>query len=112
MVVASRIKGLDGGSIGPDSSNPIEKVRVSTPVGSGSPGTSASSPRSDSVHITDSAKALSSLSQAVNDTPDVDMNRVAAVQQALATGSYRINPERIANNMLALEQDLGSTQQK
>jgi anti-sigma28 factor (negative regulator of flagellin synthesis) len=40
------------------------------------------------------------------------MNRVAAVQQALATGSYRINPERIANNMLALEQDLGSTKQK
>jgi negative regulator of flagellin synthesis FlgM len=110
--VPSRIKGMDGGSIGPESSNPIEKVRVNTPVNSGSSGASASSPRSDSVHITDSARALSSLSQAVNDTPDVDTNRVAAVQQALAAGSYRINPERIANNMLALEQDLGSTRQK
>jgi negative regulator of flagellin synthesis FlgM len=110
--VASRIKGLDGGSIGSDSSNPVEKVRVSTPVNSGSSGASASTPRSDSVHITDSARALSSLSQTVSETPDVDMNRVAAVQQALAAGAYRINPERIANNMLALEQDLGSTKQK
>jgi negative regulator of flagellin synthesis FlgM len=110
--VASRIKGLDGGSIGPENSNPIEKVRVSSPVNSSGSGATASTPRSDSVHITDSARALSSLSQAVSDAPDVDMNRVAAVQQALATGSYRINPERIANNMLALEQDLGSTKQQ
>jgi negative regulator of flagellin synthesis FlgM len=110
--VANRIKGLDGGSIGPDNSNPIEKIRVSTPVSSGSSGASASTPRSDSVHITDSARALASLSQAVNEAPEVDMNRVSAVQQALASGSYRINPERIANNMLALEQDLGSTKQQ
>ncbi|HWW20388.1 MAG TPA: flagellar biosynthesis anti-sigma factor FlgM [Steroidobacteraceae bacterium] len=110
--MANRIKGLDGGSIGPDSSNPIEKIRITTPVNSGSSGAPASTPRSDSVHITDSARTLASLSQAVNDSPDVDMNRVSAVQQALATGVYRINPERIANNMLALEQDLGSAKQK
>jgi negative regulator of flagellin synthesis FlgM len=110
--VANRIKGLDGGSIGPDSSNPIEKVRVSTPISSGSSGASQSTGRSDSVHITDSAKTLASLSQAVSDSPEVDMNRVAAVQQAISTGVYRINPERIANNMLALEQDLSSTKQQ
>jgi negative regulator of flagellin synthesis FlgM len=109
--VASRIKGLDGGSIGPDNSNPIEKVRVSNPVSAGSSGATNSTARSDSVSITESARTLASLSQAVNDAPEVDMNRVSAVQQALATGSYRINPERIANNMLALEQDLGSTKQ-
>ena len=108
----NRIKGLDGGSIGPDSSNPIEKIRVSTPVNSGSSGAPASTPRSDSVHITASARTLASLSQAVNDTPDVDTNRVSALQQAIGSGSYRINPERIANNMLALEQDLGSTKQQ
>lgn len=110
--MANRIKGLDGGSIGPDSSNPIEKVRVSTPVNTGSSGASTSTPRSDSVHITDSARTLASLSEAVNDSPEVDTNRVSALQQAISNGAYRINPERIANNMLALEQDLGSTKQK
>jgi negative regulator of flagellin synthesis FlgM len=109
--MAGRIKGLDGGSIGSDNSNPIEKVRVSNPVGSGGSSTTSTTARSDSVSITDSARTLASLSQAVSDAPDVDMNRVSAVQQALATGSYRINPERIASSMLALEQDLGSTKQ-
>jgi negative regulator of flagellin synthesis FlgM len=109
--MAGRIKGLDGGSIGSDNSNPIEKVRVSNPVGSGGSSATSTTARSDSVSITDSARTLASLSQAVSDAPDVDMNRVSAVQQALATGSYRINPERIASSMLALEQDLGSTKQ-
>jgi negative regulator of flagellin synthesis FlgM len=109
--MAGRIKGLDGGSIGSDQSNPIEKVRVSNPVGSGGSDSTHSTTHADSVSITDSARTLASLSQAVNDAPDVDMNRVSAVQQALATGSYRINPERIANSMLALEQDLSSTKQ-
>ena len=105
----NRIKGLDGGSIGPDSSNPIEKIRVSTPVNSGSGGASASTPQSDTVHITESARTLASLAQTVSDTPDIDMNRVAAVQQSLTTGSYKINPERIADRMLQLEQDLGNS---
>lgn len=108
----NRIKGMDGGSIGPDSSNPIEKIRASTPANSGSSGASAGTARSDSVHITDSARTLASLSEAVSSTPDVDTNRVAALQQAIATGVYQINPERIANKMLALEQDLGSTKQQ
>jgi negative regulator of flagellin synthesis FlgM len=107
--VANQIKGLDGGSIGPDSSNPIEKVRISTPVNSGGANAPQSPPRSVSVHITDSARALNSLSEAVNDTPDVDMNRVAAVQQALSAGAYKINPEHIADSMLQLEQELSQS---
>jgi negative regulator of flagellin synthesis FlgM len=110
--VASRIKGLDGGSIGSDNSSPIEKVRVSNPVNSGSPGASASTTRTDSVYITQSARTLASVSQAVSESPDVDMSRVSAVQNAIANGTYTINSERIADNMLSLEQDLGSTKQK
>lgn len=107
--MANVIKGLDGGSIGPDSSNPIEKIRVSTPVASGTGGSNTSTTQADSVHITESARSLASLSQTVSDTPDVDVNRVAAVQQSLAAGSYRINPERIADRMLQLERDLGNS---
>ena len=110
--MSNRIKGLDGGSIGPDSSNPVEKIRVSTPVNSGGSGAAASTPPSDSVHITDSARALASLSQAVSETPDVDMNRVAAVQQAITTGTYRINPEHIADKLMQLEQDLSNTKKQ
>jgi negative regulator of flagellin synthesis FlgM len=110
--VPNRIKGMDGGSIGPDNSNPIEKIRVSTPVSSGSSGSTASAPASDSVHITGPARTLASLSQAVSESPDVDVNRVAALQQSISNGSYRINPERIADSMLQLEQELGNSKKQ
>jgi negative regulator of flagellin synthesis FlgM len=105
--VPNRIKGLDGGSIGPGSSNPIETIRVTTPVNP--PGTDSSpKPGADSVHITQSARSLAALSQAVQDTPDIDAGRVAAAQQAIVAGTYTINPERIASRMLQLEQDLNA----
>jgi negative regulator of flagellin synthesis FlgM len=106
--VTDRIKGLDGGSIGSDGSNPIEKIRISTAV---SPASAEPSPvvQTDSVHITQSARSLAALSQAVHDSPDIDAGRVAAVQQAIDSGQYTISPERIATRMLQLEQDLGST---
>ena len=110
--MANVIKGLDGGSIGPDSSNPIEKIRASTPVTSGSAGSNTSAAPTDSVHITESARSLAALSRTVSETPDVDTKRVAAVQQSLASGSYQINPERIADSMLQLEHDLGNSKQQ
>jgi negative regulator of flagellin synthesis FlgM len=112
--VASSIKGLDGGSIGSDNSSPVEKIRVSTPVNAGGSGQSAATPSSDSdsVQITNSARTLASLAQAVSDTPDIDTNRVAALQQAISSGSYHISPEGIADKMLQLEQDLGGTRQR
>ena len=103
----NRIKGLDGGSIGPGSSNPIETIRISKPV-SPAGADSSSKPDADSVHITQSARSLATLSQAVQDSPDIDSGRVAAAQQALKAGTYRINPERIASRMLQLEQDLNA----
>ena len=105
--MATRIKGLDGGSIGPGSSNPIEKMRTGNAVNASS-GEATASPQTDSVHITQSARSLAALAQAVNDTPDIDTGRVAAVQQAIDSGQYTINPERIAARMVQLEQDLGA----
>ena len=107
--MTNRIKGLGGGSIGPDSSNPIERVRGSTPVNSATAENSSSAPQGDSVHVSDTARTMTALSQAVVETPDVNMGRVSSIEQALTTGSYRVNPERIADSILRLEQELGST---
>jgi negative regulator of flagellin synthesis FlgM len=110
--VTNRIKGPDGGSIGAGGNSPVEKIRGSNAVGSaGSGSTTAGGSGSDSVQITDSARAMASLSQAVNAEPDVDTARVAALQQAIGSGQYSIDPQRIANRLLQTEQDLGSAQQ-
>jgi flagellar biosynthesis anti-sigma factor FlgM len=62
----------------------------------------------DSVNITDTARRLLALSQAVHDTPDVDSLRVAALQQSIGSGHYSINPGRIADRLLQMEHDLSS----
>lgn len=110
--MANRIKQLDGGSIGAGGGNPVESVRPGKPVGSATTGSGApAAPSADSVHITSSARALATLSQAVQDTPEVDAGRVATLQQAIESGQYGVDPGRIAGRMLQLEQDLGGAQQ-
>ena len=110
--MANTIKGLDGGSIGPDTSNPVERIRGNPAVGTATTGSSSSPPADASVHITSSARLLASLSQAVNNTPDINSSRVAAVQQAIASGQYKINPERIASRLVQLDQDLANASQQ
>ncbi|MGC2461832.1 MAG: flagellar biosynthesis anti-sigma factor FlgM [Steroidobacteraceae bacterium] len=102
--MADRIKGLDSSSLGASSSgSPIEQIRASTAV---STATSAPQPSVDSLNITDSARRLFALAQAVQDSPEIDTERVAARQHAIASGQYTINPDRVADRLLQMEQDL------
>ena len=102
--MADRIKGLDSGSLGASSSgSPIEQIRASTAV---STATGAPQPSVDSVNITESARRLFALAQAVHDSPEVDAQRVAALQQSIGNGQYTINPYRVADRLLQMEQDL------
>ena len=109
--MANRIKQLDGASIGTGNGSPIESVKPSHAVTSATAESDSSSrPVSDSVHITESARTLAALSQAVQATPDINTDRVAALQQDIGAGQYSIDPERIAGRMLQLEQDLRGAQ--
>ena len=108
--MANRIDKLDGGSVSSGTGGAIESILPAKPVGAAATGSSGPSAAStDSVHITASGRALAALAQAVNDTPEVDASRVGHLQQAIASGSYGIDPEQIAGRMLQLEQDLGGT---
>ena len=65
-------------------------------------------PTGDQVNLTDSALALQQAARADQSTA-IDPKRVEQVRQALANGSYSINPGRIADGMLAMDQQLGGT---
>jgi negative regulator of flagellin synthesis FlgM len=106
--VTDRIKGLGSGSLGASSGgSPIEQIRASTAV---STATSAPQPGVDSVNITDSARRLLALAQAVQSAPEVDTQRVAELQQSIGSGQYQVQPERIADRLLQMEQDLVAAQ--
>lgn len=55
------------------------------------------------VHLTDAAAELRTLETAVHEAPDVDIERVNSIRQAIADGSYEIDPQKLADNLLRFE---------
>lgn len=69
---------------------------------------SAAPTSDDQLKLTDSARALQEAARP-GDAAAVDPQRVEQARKALADGSYKIDAGRIADRMLALEQQLGGT---
>ena len=63
--------------------------------------------RSDQVNLTPTAQQLRGLEEQIANLPVVDAQRVNAVKEALANGSYEINSDRIAGKMMDLEKIIG-----
>lgn len=57
----------------------------------------------DSLRLTGEAAGLQALQRQLATAPAVDVERVQAVREALASGNYRVDPEAIAARMLELD---------
>jgi negative regulator of flagellin synthesis FlgM len=66
----------------------------------------ATSQAGDTVTLTDSARSLQKIEEAVAKAPVVNASKVAAVKQAISSGTYQIDPSRIANKLLQFESGL------
>jgi negative regulator of flagellin synthesis FlgM len=55
----------------------------------------------DSISLSDSARAMSTALSAVSDAADVREDRVSALKQAIANGTYSIDSRSLANDMLS-----------
>jgi negative regulator of flagellin synthesis FlgM len=105
--MSNKISGLSGGSTAPiGAGRAAEKTRDATSDGSSAPASSSSSDAGD-VHITDSASQLASLEQAVRSLPAVDPARVAQFSSAIEQGTYTVQPQHVADQLMQLEQSLG-----
>jgi negative regulator of flagellin synthesis FlgM len=58
------------------------------------------------VRITDQARQLAALEQALSDLPAVNEARVAAIRLSIEQGQYEVSPERIADSLLRTEREL------
>lgn len=63
----------------------------------------------DSVSVTDKASRLLALEDTLASLPVVDHEKVAAIKQAIADGSYQVNSERIAAKLIAFESGQGGS---
>ena len=73
--------------------------------GEGSAAAASAQPK-DHVTLTDSARSLQKIEEAVAKTPVVNANKVAAVRQAISSGTYKIDAHRVAGKILKYESGL------
>lgn len=76
--------------------------------GADDPETAASPSSGDRVSLTDTALRLQDLEARIEGQPRVDMQRVEATKEALKNGTLNVDPERIAERLIGLEQALTS----
>ncbi len=65
-----------------------------------------SSSSSDRVSLTGEARQLRELEATLASQPVVDSQRVAAVRNAIDDGTFKIDPQRIADKLMSLEEAL------
>lgn len=71
------------------------------------PATSAPAP-AETVKFSSAAQMLSKLEEQLPQLPDTDEDRIASIKQAIADGTFSVNPERIATKLTSLEDQLFS----
>jgi negative regulator of flagellin synthesis FlgM len=89
-----------GGARRAEGAKPASQGRSQAAAG----GKSAST--GETVKITQSGLLMSKLEDIVHRTPVVDQERVAAIKDAIASGSYEIDDQRVADRLLKFEHDI------
>jgi negative regulator of flagellin synthesis FlgM len=90
-----------------DTSGARRTEGAKTGAGQGGVSTDASAPQvGETVNITRSALLLGNLEEIVRGTPVVDADKVAAIKSAVTAGTYPIDDQSVADNMIRLDREL------
>ncbi|GAB2655254.1 flagellar biosynthesis anti-sigma factor FlgM [Vibrio panuliri] len=61
----------------------------------------------DAVSLSSEGKAVGAMHNQMVSQPSFDQAKVAAIKEAIANGSYTVDPEKLADNMIKFEKELG-----
>ena len=64
------------------------------------------SAQQDAVSLSQQSKAVSKLQKDMATSPAYDSAKVAAIKEAITNGSYKVDPEKLADNMIKFENEL------
>jgi len=65
-----------------------------------------SSAQQDAVSLSQQSKSVSKLQKEMATSPAYDSAKVAAIKEAITNGSYKIDPEKLADNIIKFENEL------
>ncbi|MEZ9233292.1 flagellar biosynthesis anti-sigma factor FlgM [Vibrio amylolyticus] len=63
--------------------------------------------RQDAVSLSQQGKEIGEMHNQMATQPSFDSAKVAAIKEAIANGSYTVDSEKLADNMIKFEKELG-----
>jgi len=57
----------------------------------------------DTVQLSGTAQILKSQEEKISNLPDIDMDKVEEIKQALAAGEYKVDTQKLASNMQSID---------
>jgi negative regulator of flagellin synthesis FlgM len=91
----------------PLSTSTRHSVRSDSTQTSGSESAKKASVAQDAVSLSSQGKAVGEMHNQMVSQPSFDKAKVAAIKEAIANGSYSVDPEKLADNMMKFEKELG-----
>ncbi|WP_100753755.1 flagellar biosynthesis anti-sigma factor FlgM [Vibrio salilacus] len=61
----------------------------------------------DAVSLSSQGKAMGEMHTQMAAQPSFDQAKIAAIKEAISNGSYTVNPEKLADNMMKFEKEFG-----
>lgn len=103
--MAIELPGVSSAHAGSGRNNRVNNEQNSTAAngsgGTAQPSVGQSSP--DTVKISETAQAIQNAVQNLDNEPDVNSERVAALKSAIENGDYKVDAERVAKGMINIE---------
>lgn len=91
---------------GPNRREQRTENSASTKTGTTSTSQTKSS-KNDAVSISNQSKAISEMQSQLASSPAFDNAKVQAIKEAITNGSYVVDPDKLAENMIKFEKELG-----
>ena len=104
--MSSKIGGVDGTSSTTAIGAGRAVQRPQDAATGGAQSSESSGGSEENVQITGAARQLATLEQAVRDAPAVNSTRVAQISSALEQGTYSVNSQHIADQLVQTEKEL------
>lgn len=104
--MAINFNGLSSASAGTRSKVSDSPASVQQGAAEKQPAITAAQNQPATVKLSSEAQMLSKLEDQLAQLPDADDDRIATIKQAIATGTFSVNPERIAAKLISLEDQL------
>ncbi|EKO3791922.1 flagellar biosynthesis anti-sigma factor FlgM [Vibrio metschnikovii] len=80
---------------------------TNTAASSTSSAARSQSSQQDAVSLSTQGRAIGEMHSEMAATPSFDTAKVAAIKEAIANGSYIVDAEKLADNMIKFEKELG-----